>query len=192
MTHDTFAHLFSLRSQRSGTSSRSGRKISLLAIFLLSGSLTLATSLPARAQGETSGVTRAVSHYDHVVTRSAALYHKLMADARKKFDSAKAKADAAYDNETQRANNEVTLRINTVKEEVAQSPHFDAHIKDKIKGAARNFALAIAKARAIHEGRMAAALRDYTESLKKASATYADAVHKAEKTYRAEASSWLK
>ncbi|MGC8500344.1 MAG: hypothetical protein ACP5OS_04090 [Leptospirillia bacterium] len=192
MTHEPSAHLFSLRSLRSGTSGRPGRKIFLLAILLLSGGLTLATSLPARAQGETSGVTGAVSHYDRVVTRSAALYHKLMADARKKFDSAKAKADAAYDNETQRANNEVTLGINTIKEEVAQSPHFDAHIKDKIKGAARNFALAIAKARAIHEGAMAAALRDYTESLKNASATYADAVQKAEKTYRTEASSWLK
>ncbi len=192
MTRDTSAHLPALRSLRLGSSGRFGRRTSLLAIFLLSGTLTLATSFPALAQGETSGVTGAVSHYDRVVTRSAALYHKLMADARKKFDAAKAKADATYDNATQRANNEVTLRINTVKEEVAQSPHFDAHIKDKIKGAARNFALAIAKARAIHEGAMAAALRDYTESLKNASATYADAVHKAEKTYRAEASRWLK
>ena len=159
---------------------------------IAAGTFLLASPLPARAQGETSGVTGAVSRYDRVVSRSAALYHKLMGDARKKFDTAKAKADAAYDKATQRANNEVTLKINTVKEEVAQSPHFDVHLKDKIKGAARDFALAIAKARAIHEGEMAAALRDYTDSLKKASTDYADTVKRAEKTYQSEAARWLK
>ena len=168
---------------------RSGKA---LASLLIAGTFLLVTSLPARAQGETSGVTGAVSRYDRVVSHASSLYHKLMSDARKKFDAAKSKADAAYDKATQRANNEVTLKINTVKEEVAQSPHFDAHIKDKIKGAARDFALAIAKARAIHEGEMAAALRDYTDSLKKASSDYADAVKRAENTYRSEAARWLK
>ncbi len=169
----------------------SGQAVSFLAA-LLAGSFLLANSIPAFAEGETSGVTGAVSRYDRMVSHSAGSYHKIMGDARKKFETAKARADAAYDKATQRANSEVTLKINTVKEEVAQSPHFDAHLKDKIKGAARDFALAIAKARAIHEGEMAAALRDYTDSLKKASATYADAVKKAESTYRTEASRWLK
>lgn len=171
---------------------RSVKALVSLASLLLAGTFFLGTPLPAHAQGETSGVTGAVSRYDRVVSHASALYHKLMTEARKKFDAAKSKADAAYDKATQRANNDVTLKINTVKEEVAQSPHFDAHLKDKIKGAARDFALAIAKARAIHEGQMAAALRDYTESLKKASSDYADAVKKAEKTYRTEASRWLK
>ncbi len=140
---------------------------------------------------DTSRVTRAVGHYDAVVSRASALYHKAISNARKTFDLAKRKADAAYDKATERANRDVTLKINTVKEEVAQSSGFDAHLKDKIKDAAKDFAIAIARARAIRQGEVAGALRDYTEALRKATADYADAVKKAEATYRNDAKRWI-
>ena len=165
----------------------------LLALFL---SGTVATALPlsqalAQTMTDTSRVTRAVGHYDAVISRASSLYHKTLADARKRFDQAKGKADAAYDKATERANREVTLKINTVKEEVAQSSGFDAHLKDKIKGAAKDFAVAIARARAIRQEAVASALREYTETLRKATSDYADVVKKAESVYRTEAKRWI-
>ena len=140
---------------------------------------------------DTSRVTRAVGHYDAVVSRASTLYHKSISKARKTFDLAKRKADAAYDKETERANRDVTLKINTVKKEVAQSSGFDANLKEKIKGAAKDFAVAIARARAVRQGTVAEALRNYTEGLRNATADYADAVKKAEASYRNEAKRWI-
>ncbi len=138
-----------------------------------------------------SRVTRAVGDFDAHISRASSQYHSALSEARKKFDAAKRGADAAYDKATEHANQEVTLKINTVKEEVAQSPRFDAHVKDKIKGAARDFAIAIARARAVRQGAMADALRKYTEALKKVTAEYAEAVQKAEASYRTAAKGWI-
>ena len=165
--------------------------LTLIAAAVL-GIILIASPSRAADMNDTSRVTRAVGHYDDVVSRASTLYHKAVADARKSFDSAKADADSAYDKATERANREVTLTINTIKEEVAQSSGFDAHLKDKIKGAARNFAVSIARARAVRQGAMAAALREYTDTLRKATASYADAVKKAESAYRSEAKRWIK
>ena len=85
----------------------------------------------------------------------------------------------------------MTLKINTVKEEVAQSSGFDAHLKDKIKGAAKDFAVAIARARAVRQEAVAIALREYTKTLRNATSDYADAVKKAESVYRTEAKRWI-
>ena len=162
--------------------------------LVISGVVAAVAPVPrtfAQNLTDTSRVTRAVGHYDAVVSRASNLYHKTLADARKRFDLAKGKADAAYDKATERANREVTLKINTVKEEVAQSSGFDTHLKDKIKGAARDFAVAIARARAIRQEAVAGALREYTESLRKATSDYADAVKKAESLYRTEAQRWI-
>lgn len=103
----------------------------------------------------------------------------------------KSHADSVYDKATERANREVTFKINTIKESISQAQGFDANLKDKIKQAAQGFAVSIAKARAIHQATLAKARKEYSESLKSLTAVYADAVKKAEATYRSEARRWI-
>lgn len=157
--------------------------------------LILLSSIPGRSIAATmtdaAPVTRAIGRYDAFISRAAIAYHKSIADARRKFDHEKNKADALYDKATEKANRTVTYNISMIKEQVAQAQGFDANLKDKIKGAAQNFAVSIAKARAIHQAALAASLKEYTATLRTVTGTYADAIKKAEGTYRAEAMHWI-
>jgi hypothetical protein len=164
----------------------------IIAGFLSFGLLAASTETSlAAGLTDTARVTRAIGHYDSIVSKASNLYHKAISDARKKFDMAKSKADGSYDKATEVANREVTFKINTIKESISQAQGFDANLKDKIKQAAQDFAVSIAKARAIHQAALAEALKNYTESLKSVTASYAQAVEKAEATYRSEAHRWI-
>jgi len=161
---------------------------------LLSIGLLAAAPAPSFAADltDTTRVTRAIGHYDAIVSRASSLYHKSISDARKNFDTAKSKTDAAYDKATEKANRDVTFKINMIKESISQAQGFDTNLKDKIKKAAQGFAVSIAKARAVHQAALAENLKEYTESLKSITAAYADAVKKAEESYRSEARHWIK
>ena len=68
-----------------------------LALLLLSAipGLSIAATMTDAAP-----VTRAIGRYDAFISKAAVAYHKSIADARKKFDLEKNKADALYDKAT--------------------------------------------------------------------------------------------
>ncbi|MHB8421737.1 MAG: hypothetical protein ACYC9S_05145 [Leptospirales bacterium] len=151
-------------------------------ISQISGNLILPQE--AWAAGDPSEkLIQTSNRYDSVVSQALARYHMAAAKARKLYLEAKHKADKIYVQKTTAASTRVTIKINRIRDSLAQGAgSMEKNATKLIKEAVSGYAKTISSDYAKREKALKTAVEVYAKSLGEAAAQFQKDLKKAEQT----------